>query len=73
MKYCNCKNILEEGGNCICTDCNCHYYKRIMDNNDKDDDNIQKLIRNYSIGIIGSTTILYGIYFFCCENHLHII
>lgn len=71
MKYCNCKNksVELEEGNCICTDCKCHYYKRIMDNND---DNIQKIIRNYSIGIIGTTTVLYNIYLFCCEKHFHI-
>jgi hypothetical protein len=71
MNYCNCKNKspeLLEGGNCICTDCKCHYYKR-NDDNDDEKNVLQKII----IVIMGTSTLLYGIYILCCENHIHIL
>lgn len=69
---CSCKNknpeILEEGGNCICTDCKCHYYKR---NDVVGEDLLQNKIRNYSMVFIGTSTVFYTIYIFCCEKHLY--
>jgi len=55
-----------EDGNCICIDCKCHYYKRNLGENDV----LQNKLRNYGVVIIGTSTILYGIYLFCCEKHL---
>lgn len=67
---CNCNNQnpdMLEDGNCICTECNCHYFRR---NDCKDDEWLQKKIRNYGMVILGTSTVLYGIYIFCCgENH----
>ena len=75
LKECSCKNknpeeLLEEGGNCICSDCNCHYYKRNAGENDIDLDLLQNKIRNSGMLFIGTGTLLYTIYLFCCEKHL---
>jgi hypothetical protein len=66
---CSCKNQnpdMLEDGSCICIDCKCHYYKR----NDlgEYEDLLQQKIRNYGMVIMGTTTFLYGIYYFCCSN-----
>ena len=73
---CSCKNknpeMLEEGGNCICSDCKCHYYKRDLDLGETKNI-LQQNLHNYGVVIVGTTTILYGVYYFCCENnHLFI-
>ena len=60
-------DILEDG-NCICTDCNCHYFRRDSDK----DEWLQNKLRKYGIVILGTSTALYGIYLLCCEKHLHI-
>jgi hypothetical protein len=73
---CSCKNknpeMLEEGGNCICSDCKCHYYKLDLDLGETKNI-LQQNLRNYGVVIVGTTTILYSVYYFCCENnHLFI-
>jgi hypothetical protein len=55
---------LEEGGNCICIDCKCHYYKRETD----DLELLQNTLRNYGMICIGTSTLLYTIYIFCCDR-----
>ena len=64
ISECNCKSpdTLEDG-NCICTDCNCHYFI-------EKDEWLQNKLRNYGMVILGTSTALYGIYLFCCEKHL---
>lgn len=66
LKECSCKNknpeeLLEEGGNCICSDCNCHYYKR----------NDIRELGERGILVIGTSILLYSLYLFCCEKHLY--
>lgn len=66
QKECNCKSKtldMLEDGNCICTDCKCHYYKR-----ETDEDLLQNKLRNYGIFIIGTSTVLFGIYIFVAKN-----
>jgi hypothetical protein len=65
---CNCKNKSPEmlEGNCICTDCNCHYFRR---NDDLKDEWLQNQLRNYGMVILGTSTVCYGIYLFCCDLH----
>lgn len=76
---CNCKSPEMLEGNCICNDCKCHFYKRNMGeigNNDGDSSMINKesflqtKIRNYGVIILGTSTIIYTMYIFCCEKHL---
>ena len=85
ISECNCTNakslyMLESGepepekdGNCICTDCNCHYFRRNVDQlpDLNKDEWLQNKLRNYGMVILGTSTIFYGIYLFCCEKHLH--
>jgi hypothetical protein len=71
---CCCKNKnpdpdMLEDGNCICTDCKCHYYKRNLGENDV----LQKNIIKFGGIILGTSTILYGMYLFCCEKHISLI
>jgi len=69
---CSCKNKspeMLEDGNCICADCKCHYYKRNIDFLGETEDILQQKIRNYGLAIVTTTTVLYGIYFFCCSNY----
>ena len=78
---CNCKsqNLEMLESNCICNDCKCHFYKRNMgeetgNNNDSSIVNkeffLQTNIRNYGFVILGTSTIIYTMYIFCCEKHL---
>ena len=80
---CNCKSQNPEmlESNCICNDCKCHFYKRNLgeiENNDNDNDSsiinkesfLQTKIRNYGFVILGTSTIIYTMYIFCCEKHL---
>ena len=71
---CNCiKNNELEDGNCICIDCNCHSFRQndLEKDKEKDEEWLQNKLRNYGIVILGTSTIFYGIYLFCCEKHLH--
>jgi len=69
ISECNCNDSkspdMLEDGNCICTDCNCHYFRRNKDT----DEWLQNKLRNYGMVILGTSTIFYGIYLFCCEKH----
>jgi hypothetical protein len=76
ISECNCcKNKNEnpeldlEDGNCICTECNCHYFRR-FEKSEVDNKWLQNHLRNYGMVILGTSTLLYGIYIFCCEKHL---
>lgn len=67
ISTCNCKKqdpTLLEGGNCICTECNCHSYKQNID------ENVEQF-RKIMVGIIGTSTFILGLYIFCCEKHFH--
>lgn len=78
ISECNCcknKNKNEnpdlEDGNCICTECNCHYFRRNLEKLEEEEPKwLQNHLRNYGMVILGTSTILYGIYIFCCEKHL---
>ena len=59
-----------EDGNCICTDCNCHYFRRNLNLEEEEPKWLQNHLRNYGMVILGTSTILYGIYLLCCEKHL---
>jgi len=87
ISECNCcKNKTEdlspdlEDGNCICTECNCHYFRRFGNlekseellNKKIDNEWLQNYLRNYGMVILGTSTVLYGIYIFCCEKHFYL-
>ena len=83
ISECNCcKNKNEnpdlspdlEDGNCICTECNCHYFRRNIEKLEEDPKSkwLQNHLRNYGMVILGTSTFLYGIYIFCCEKHFFV-
>ena len=70
QKECNCKKKLELlEGNCICTDCNCHYYKRDVYINEEDEKEEEKLQTKLWI-LIGTSTFFYTVYLFCCGDKI---